>query len=134
MILVDVNIFIDVLSGRGGFESSIKIIDSVRNGKIQGRISALTIPILWFLLSKTEKAKDKVKNIVDGFEIIPLTKEIIQKSFESDMEDFEDAIQFHSALEDGCDAIITRNKKDFEGCEGIEILTPEEFLSRGEIK
>lgn len=134
MILIDINIFVDVLSGRSGFENSIKIIDAVRNGKIQGSISALTIPILCFLLRKTEKAKDKVRNMVDKFKVIPLTKKIIQKSFESEMEDFEDAVQFHSALENGCDVIITRNKRDFEMCRGIKVLTPEEFLSEGEIR
>jgi len=84
MIFVDVNIFVDVLSGRGGFENSIKIIDSIRSGKIRGSISALTVPILWFLIIKwreSKAAKDYVKDIISGFNIIPLSERIIQNSF-----------------------------------------------------
>lgn len=137
MILVDVNIFVDVLSGRENFENSIKIIDLVKKEKIQGSISALTVPILFFLLSKCQDpriAKNSVEEITKGFDIVPLTIQILQKSFESELNDFEDAIQFYSAIEGKCKIIITRNKKDFEVCEGVKILTPEEFLAKRGLK
>ena len=137
MILVDVNIFVDVLSGRDGFENSIKVIDFVRTGKLQGCISALTIPILWFLLQKWKDsltAKEDVKNITNNFRIISLDNNILQNSLKNKMEDFEDAIQFCSALEGKCDTIITRNKKDFRSHDNLDILTPEEFLSRKGMK
>jgi len=45
MILVDVNIFIDIFRRRKGWTYSLEIINRVRNRKIKGYISALTIPI-----------------------------------------------------------------------------------------
>jgi len=137
MILVDVNVFMDVLTGRIGFESSIKIIDLVRKGKIKGYISALTIPILWFLLTKYKEfgeAKNDVRDITTGFNIISLNYQIIEKAFESSMKDFEDGIQFYSALEGMCEVLITRNKEDFKMCKEVRIMTPEEFLFEVEIK
>jgi predicted nucleic acid-binding protein len=134
MILVDVNVFVDVLSGRKGFEDSIRVIDYVRKGKIDGYISALTVPLLWFLLSKwrdSTTAKKEVREIIKGFRIVALSDKIIEGSFNSEIEDFEDAIQFFSAIEAGCTIIVTRNKKDFKKTENINILTPEEFLSKG---
>jgi predicted nucleic acid-binding protein len=97
----------------------------------------ITVPILWFLITKWKEpktAKDDVKDIINGFSIVPLNERIIQNSFESKMEDFEDAIQFYSALEAKCAAIITRNKRDFEISTDIVILTPEEFLSKEGMK
>jgi hypothetical protein len=46
------------------------------------------------------------------------------------MEDFEDGIQYQSALRVGCKSIISRNKKDFPDTPIITVLTPEEFLER----
>jgi len=45
----------------------------------------------------------------------------------SPFKDFEDAMQYFSALSEGCDVIITRNKKDFAESK-IQVLEPQEFL------
>lgn len=41
--------------------------------------------------------------------------------------DFEDAMQYHTAMADNADCIVTRNKKDFTGTE-IPVMEPQEFL------
>jgi predicted nucleic acid-binding protein len=130
-ILLDINVFLDVLSARAGFDSSAKIIDSVEKKEIFGVISALTIPILWYITSETlkeTKAKEKVEEITKGFKIQELDEEIIKKAFCSSMKDFEDSIQYYSAKSSNCTTIVTRNKKDFKELEEISIQTPEEFL------
>ncbi len=133
MILLDVNIFIDVLEDRAGLEASSKIIELVKENKLPGCISALTVPILWFLIEKRmseSEAKTKTKAIIKGFKIIPLTSRIINVSFDSEMADFEDAIQFNSTIKGEAEFLITRNKRDFMLNDRIVILTPEEFLAR----
>ena len=130
-VLLDINIFVDVISARLGFVSSAKIIDSVENKEISGVISALTIPTLWYITSETlkkTKAKQKVEEIIKGFKIQELNEEIINKAFSSSMKDFEDSIQYYSAKSSQCYTLITRNKKDFKTIEDISIQTPEEFL------
>jgi len=63
------------------------------------------------------------------FSIIDLTTGLIQKAFdEENIPDFEDCIQYHSAKAASCNAIITRNTKDFRKVE-LDIYTPEAFLS-----
>lgn len=42
--------------------------------------------------------------------------------------DFEDALQYHSALSAHCDVIVTRNTKDFYFSE-LTVSTPAQFLS-----
>ena len=52
---------------------------------------------------------------------------IIEKGLNSDFPDFEDALQYFSALRKECDIIITRNGKDFKKSQ-IPVMTPNEFL------
>lgn len=41
--------------------------------------------------------------------------------------DFENSIQYFSAIQEGCEVLITRNKKDFPKL-GLQVLTPAKFL------
>ncbi|MEX2750306.1 MAG: type II toxin-antitoxin system VapC family toxin [Candidatus Freyarchaeota archaeon] len=131
---LDVNVFVDVLERREGWKASIAMVRLVRAGRIQGYISALTPPILYFLrarISSEEEAKEDAKRVIEGFRIVPLSEEIISLSFdEKRMGDFEDSIQFYSA-KPSSEVLVTRNKKDFRAVENeIEVLTPEEFLEK----
>ncbi len=133
MILIDANVFMDLLEERDGLEASAQAIELVREKKVRGCVSALTIPILWFLNEKRfseEIAKKMSRTVTKGFLVVPLDSNIISKAFESKMADFEDAIQLNSAIKSKCEFIITRNKRDFIPEGSIKILTPEEFLAK----
>jgi len=123
----------DVLEERTGVESSTRMINLVRERRLDGCISALTVPVLWFLaeknLSETE-SKKVISEIIQDFSIIPLDARTLNKAFGSEIDDFEDAIQLYSAINGKCESVITRNKKDFRPNKGISILTPEEFLAK----
>jgi hypothetical protein len=57
-----------------------------------------------------------------------MDKSTIDKAFNSDFKDFEDALQIFSAVFFGeIEAIITRNIKDYKRSE-IGVLTPESFV------
>ena len=58
-----------------------------------------------------------------------MTGEDIDKAFNRNWKDFEDAVQYTVAESNGVDCIITRNKKDFEE-DAITILTPGEFIEK----
>jgi len=116
-VFVDVNVFMDFLERRAGWKASLALIQLVRMNKIEGYISALTVPILYFLRARIfsrKKAKEDTRRIIAGFKIVPLSEDLIVKSFEEEkIKDFEDSIQFHSA-KISSEALITRNKRDFE--------------------
>ena len=72
--------------------------------------------------------------VVDSkFGISPMTQESFEKSFEKalslEASDFEDALQYYSALQTECEMIITRNKNDFQFSE-IAVYSPDEFLAQ----
>lgn len=133
MILIDVNIFMDIFEKRDNWQYSLELIQRVKRGIIKGYISAFTVPLIYFLLSKSiveDQARKYVKNIIKGFNIVPLSKNIIMDAFKSPIKDFEDAIQFQSCITVGCKTIITRNKKDFAKVSNkIRLQTPEEFIT-----
>jgi predicted nucleic acid-binding protein len=60
---------------------------------------------------------------------IDLTDVNLDESLVSDFKDFEDAVQYQSALYVKADYIITRNQKDFKKSK-IPVRTPTEFLSQ----
>ena len=71
-------------------------------------------------------------NILQDLETIVETMDVTQKiifnALKSDFSDFEDAIQYHTALSNNkIEAIITRNTKDFRKSE-VAVFTPEEVL------
>ena len=132
-VLVDVNVFMDVLQARNGIKSSSWTLSILRErNQYCGFVSALTIPILHYFESRRysdSEARANIQEILENFTIIDLTTELIRRSFaEESIPDFEDCIQYHSAKVALCDAIITRNTKDFREVE-LSIYTPEQFLS-----
>lgn len=132
---VDANVFLDVLQIRKNWESSLKLVNSVRERKVNGYVSTLTVAILYFLcrrdgLSDNQSRRD-VGDSISGFEILGLDgKHVMAALADKGFNDFEDALQFYSAKEIAS-VIITRNKRDFSSASGdVEILTPEEFLKK----
>lgn len=62
------------------------------------------------------------------FAVIPLDEQILNQAIDADMKDFEDAVQFHSALRAGADCLVTRNPKHFP-MGYVPVQTPAEFLA-----
>ena len=52
---------------------------------------------------------------------------IIDLSLNSNFKDFEDAIQYYTAIENNMDIIITRNLKDFK-LSKIPVMTAKNYL------
>ena len=61
--------------------------------------------------------------------ISSMTQDDFDRAVALKASDFEDALQYYSALQADCEAIITRNKEDFLFSE-ISVYTPTEFLSK----
>ncbi len=68
-------------------------------------------------------------NIQSFVEVSDLNASVIDNAFRLKVKDFEDAIQYFSAMSCNADVIVTRNKKDFI-YSSIPVLTPAEFLEQ----
>jgi predicted nucleic acid-binding protein len=132
-LLVDTNIVIDLLSKRQEFlQEAQELFTLADSKKVELFVSALTFANTHYLLSKYQKLDDARKTLIK-FKVLvtvsPLDDKVVELALVSDFKDFEDAIQYHTALENGIDIIITRNKKDFKNSK-LPIMTAKEYLKK----
>lgn len=133
-LLVDTNIVIDLLSKREHFYSEAANLFSRADRKeIHLAISSLTFANTNYILAKLKSPKE-AKEILRKFkvlvEVLKLDDKILELALSDDyFSDFEDGLQYYSAIENQIDIIITRNKKDFKNSK-IPVLTANEFLAR----
>lgn len=130
-VLCDINYVLDIFLRRHPFYyPAAQVFKEIEDKNIKGYLCALSFPTLFYLLSKElsrEKAFKVLEKIRIVFSVAPVNEKIIDLSLASDFRDFEDAMQYYSALQIKADCIITRNKGDYIS-DGIPILMPEEFL------
>lgn len=130
-LFLDTNVVLDLLGERVPFyTSAAKIATLADKEKIRLVTSALTFATVNYILSKYEgqqKAKEKLRKFKVLTRICSLDETIIEKGLNSNFSDYEDALQYFSALKSECDMLITRNGKDFKLSE-IPVFTPDEFL------
>ena len=62
------------------------------------------------------------------FDWVAPDRSIINQAIDSDCDDFEGAVQFHSAVRAEADFLVTRDAAGFPGS-GPAIVTPAEFLA-----
>ena len=111
--------------------SSAKIATLADKGKIEMVVSSLSFATVSYFLAKYEgvaKTKEKLRKFKIISIICELDEKIIEKGLNSDFSDYEDSLQYYSALRKECDIIITRNTKDFKRSQ-LPVMTPDEFLN-----
>jgi len=131
-IFFDINVILDIFLKREPFYASSAQVFSLAEAKqFNGCLGALSYPILFYLLKK-ELDRDEAIAILKKVRIVlktaPLIEKVIDSALSSNIRDFEDAMQYYSALEVKSDYFITRNKKDYPA-NFLQILTPDEFLA-----
>ncbi|MDR1971411.1 MAG: PIN domain-containing protein [Treponema sp.] len=131
-ILVDTNIILDVLLQRTNFYADSRaIFELTEQRRITGCISASGITDIFYLVQKEIKNTGTVYEAMDSlaaiFRIAPVYETAITSALSLRWKDFEDAVQYMTAVENGVDYIITRNKSDYENFT-IPCYSPAEFL------
>ena len=128
-ILVDLNVILDVLLERRRYQSSQAVLES---SLYKIFISAHIVITFAYLLENAKVPKEEIKHnidwLLDTFEVVATTDEILGKALKSDIADFEDAVIEQAALSCEAEAIITRNVKDFTKST-ISAVTPEAFMA-----
>ena len=132
VLLIDTNIIIDVAVNRSPFMAkSMDVLELCASQKVTGFISSRSYCDIFYILRKdmtAEYRKEYIKTIRGYLKTAVITDEIIDKALNnSDITDFEDAIQYACAESVGADYIVTRNIRDF-GRTRIRAITPEELL------
>jgi predicted nucleic acid-binding protein len=130
-IFLDTNIVLDLLAYRMPFYTEAAKLFSLADKKqLKLSISALCIADSNYILSK-QHPEMEVRKVLRNFKVLvnvlPLDDKISELALNSDFKDFEDAIQYFTAIENGQDLIITRNQQDFKESK-IPVMTAGEFI------
>ncbi|HOK59573.1 MAG TPA: type II toxin-antitoxin system VapC family toxin [Candidatus Dojkabacteria bacterium] len=114
-VYLDTNILIDILLDRDLEHISInKITPFLKQSQVY--MSTLSVHITYYILKIKPNTSMHKKSmaLINRINLVPLSQEIINQSLNNFSIDFEDTLQYYSALDQNCDYILTRDKKNFK--------------------
>jgi predicted nucleic acid-binding protein len=133
-IFLDANILVAVLNKEYPLFSNAARILSLSGGKdFEVFTSPICLAIAFYFAEKksgTASARKKIALLVSHFNVSPTNKEAVLKTVSNKkIIDFEDGLEYYSALESGCQAIVTEDQSDFHFSE-IEVISCRGFLDK----
>ena len=131
-VFIDTNVLMDVLLERRPFVvESRKVWFLAERGKVAGLVSALSFANIYYVVRKAlgaDTAASMMTLLRDTFTAVPLDEQILNQAIDAKFSDFEDAIQYYSALRADAECLLTRNVDHFPDS-GLRVISPEEFLA-----
>jgi predicted nucleic acid-binding protein len=135
-LFIDSDIILDIaLNRQPHFHSSALIVSSIEIKLFDGYTSSVIVSNIYYIIRKIESHKraiDFISKLRLLIKVLPVDDEVIKKSLESNFKDFEDAIQYYTALSNHINYIITRNVRHYTRSE-IHVHTPEQYIKMKEI-
>lgn len=132
-VFLDTNVVIDFYARREEFfKPAAVIIDLAVKGRVDVYVSSLTFVNAFYVLRKTYKVDDlyqKLQSLSELCHITTLDEDNIKYGLDNRSSDFEDTVQYVSAMSINPDVIITRNIKHFKNID-VYVDTPTDFLDR----
>lgn len=130
-IFLDTNVILDLIEDRKPFSLYTQYIFSRKEAnEVILYTSSLNFANMHYIISKKTNKDTALKTLIKLkllISLLPLTDKIIELSLASNFSDFEDAIQYFSAIENGINTIITRDIKDFKKAK-INILSSKQYF------
>jgi predicted nucleic acid-binding protein len=137
-IFLDANILIAVLCNEYPlFTYCARVLSLTDNSKFQVYTSPLCLAIAFYFAEKkngTETARKKIGLLSSKLKITTIDESTVAKANnDKAIHDFEDGMQYYSALNAKCKCIVTEDKNDFYFSK-LEVFTAEDFLLKHVIK
>lgn len=129
-VFLDTNVVIDLLDKREPFwKDAAALFTMAYNGQVELYISSLTYATVSYLLRKhgKEGTRALLGNLRALSKVTAVGETEVDLAMASAFDDYEDALQYFSAANAKVEAIVTRNKKDFQAS-GLPVMSPEEFV------
>lgn len=129
-VFLDTNVLLDFVLGREGMNDTLAILQLREDEKVYLTTSILSMANVAYV-AKKGRTKAELYELIQGLSemIHTLQMDEVQllEALAVIAPDFEDMLQMVCAKTHDCDAIITRNKKDFT-LSSTPVYTPQEFL------
>ena len=129
-VFLDTNVVLDFVLSREGMKDALAILQLQEDNKVYLSTSILSMANVAYV-AKKGRTKAELYELMQGLSEMIHTLLMDEYQFQEALSviapDFEDMLQIVCAKTHDCDAIITRNKKDFTFA-NIPLYTPKEFL------
>jgi predicted nucleic acid-binding protein len=131
-VFMDTNIVIDLLSRREPFYNEAASLFSLADkNEIELSVSSLTFANTGYILMKhtdSDKAKSILRKLRLIVNVLSLDDKVIGLALnDGNFSDFEDGLQYFTAMENFQDLIISRNLKDFKHSM-LPVMTAGQFI------
>ena len=132
-LFVDSDVVIDFFTDREPHANpASELFELNEQKKVTIFLSAVSINNIYYIVRRFlghKKTIEVVETLTEMTEIVGTTKKEIIEALKNNFSDYEDSVQYSSALTiNGLDAIITRNIKDYKNS-SIAVMTPLNFLN-----
>jgi predicted nucleic acid-binding protein len=133
-ILIDTNIILDYLLEREPFlQDAEMLFQAIGSEQLIGYVTATTLTDIFYIARRQtqsiEIARQAISDTLTIMVICPVNRAILEAAFASGLTDFEDAVQIYCAVDQGLDAIITRDRKGFSNS-AIPVLSVRQLLEQ----
>jgi predicted nucleic acid-binding protein len=131
-IFLDANILVAVLNRQYPlFSNAARIISLTENPKFQIYTSPICLAIAFYFAEKksgTQRAKEKISLLSQKLKITTTDSEVVELATRNPkIHDFEDGLEYYSAVQSSCNVIITEDISDFYFAE-IPVQDSETFI------
>lgn len=131
-LFIDANILVATLNKEYPlFTWSSRILSLQGKQNIELFTSPLCLAIAFYFSSKKsgeKMARQKIEMLFQHIGITTINQNVTDQAIQNKLiHDFEDGIEYYSAIQNKCNCIITENQKDFYFSE-IEVIGCEAFL------
>jgi predicted nucleic acid-binding protein len=130
--LADTNVIIDMLLDREDADAACAVVDGAERGEYKLSLCALSYTNIYYSMRKFLSHQERIDSLIQLNKVItalPVDGSVIDAALHSGWKDFEDAVQYFTALATtGITGIITRNAKDFRDSQ-LPVIDPKTFLN-----
>lgn len=131
-VFVDSDIILDLFTGRQPhYYAAAELFSLADEGFLKIFVSSLSFSNVNYILSRQyngDQARKMLLKFKTLVSILSVNEKTIELALSSEFKDFEDAIQYYTAIESKIEFLLTRNLKDFRKAE-ISVMTAEQYLN-----
>ena len=137
-IFLDANILVAVLCNEYPlFTHCARVLSLSDNKEFEVYTSPLCLAIAYYFAEKkngSALARKKIGILCDNLKVTSMDEGTVRSAAtDKTVKDFEDGMQYYSALQSKCQCIVTEDKDDFYFSK-LEVLTAEELLLKYAVK
>jgi predicted nucleic acid-binding protein len=132
-VLIDTDVLLDFYLDRKPFsDDSLQLLLKCEQKQFRAYITPVIVANTYYILRRHAThhyVVERLQVLLNTIHVLAMDQKQVLAALESKFTDFEDALQYFSAVNSNkIDAIITRNIKDYKKS-ALPVFTPNEFLA-----